>query len=341
MATYNSLDECNRAIAALEALGLPVPQEILDQQAKFETEQEIIEDAIAEDIIGTSVEETEETINMKDEKSDENSSKKNSGSTKSKTKSIWRKILHFIILTIIFALIIVGAIWTYGAYIKIKERQETQELTETIFNNLYNSSPELAYNTALTLLSEEVLESNNIKLSTEQYKESALDKIKKLAEDGYDRAQYSLGMYYAGYRFEEKRYSHYSKDITSDSIEYDKAAYWWLQSANQGNPKAMSNIASSYLIGQGVAENPEKALYWYRKSIEKGGDAAALYLGDCFRDGLKVKIQKKVKDYWGYKWVDDYKVILEANIDSAIYYWNLADERGHPKAKDRLQKIYE
>ena len=180
----------------------------------------------------------------------------------------------------------------------------------------------------------------------------AWTKIVQIAEDGNSNAQFMLGVRYGGYDFEIEEWK-YNTEGWHRNPYYDmeKAAYWYLQSAQQGNPAAQNNLGNCYKNGNGVKKDIEEAVKWYRLSAANGDNYGQLYLGDCFRDGHK----KYIGEHWekdadagyyswsykiGYHKVSDYKPIIEQNLDSAFYYWNLSAKQGNVSAKERLQKIY-
>ncbi|MCQ2274587.1 MAG: sel1 repeat family protein [Bacteroidales bacterium] len=170
--------------------------------------------------------------------------------------------------------------------------------------------------------------------------DKAIESLERIAEGGYYRASFMLGLWYAGYSFRNQAFT------IESGRNMEKAAYWYLQAANQGHADAMSLLGQMFFKGVGVSKDLEKAVYWYKESTKYGGADAALLLGDCFRDGVKIEIGSHEKTvyrhgyFWDYVTVTDYKTVIIQNMDSAFYYWKLADKRGCEDAKDRLQKIY-
>ncbi len=75
--------------------------------------------------------------------------------------------------------------------------------------------------------------------------------ILKMAENGDPFAQNETGKIYY------------------ETENYDKAFYWWSESAKQGYVAAHNNIALCYSEGKGVAQNKEKAVEIYKKLAEK------------------------------------------------------------------------
>jgi TPR repeat protein len=194
------------------------------------------------------------------------------------------------------------------------------------------------------------LDDNNLSFLTTE----AWSTIERLANGGNANAQFMLALLYHGYEFDRERWNRNDGSYrrSNPNFDYERAAYWYLQSANQGNDDAMNNLANLYYDGNGVEQDYDKAVYWKKLSAEKGNDLAQLLLGDYYRDGIKVKIGYewvKTPDYIGYyNWTYKsgyekktiYKTILKQDIDSAKYWWRKSASQGNETAKKRLEKIY-
>lgn len=86
--------------------------------------------------------------------------------------------------------------------------------------------------------------------------DSVIFYLKKAAEAGHVKAQYSLGMKYRN-----------GNGVPQDN---QKGFYWILKSANQGYDKAMNNAGYMYRYGIGVTKDMGKALEWFKKAAEQG-----------------------------------------------------------------------
>jgi len=80
--------------------------------------------------------------------------------------------------------------------------------------------------------------------------------ILPLAEKGFAKAQYNLGVMYGN-----------GKGVAKD---YSKAIKWWNHAANQGNGKAQYNLGVMYEEGKGVKKNLKKAANWYQLASNQG-----------------------------------------------------------------------
>ena len=143
--------------------------------------------------------------------------------------------------------------------------------------------------------------------------EDAINELRKMAESGNVNAQFRLGVHYEGLDWEKWQWG--------DVRDAERAAYWYLQAAEQGHSAAQNNLSSFYEQGKGVEKNLQKALYWLYKAVENNEDFALRRLGDHYRDGLYPYISK--------------------DINKAKEYWKKAADLGDEDARKRLEKIYE
>jgi hypothetical protein len=139
-----------------------------------------------------------------------------------------------------------------------------------------------------------------------QAKEDAeqLNALKKRAERGNARAQFSLGLcYYWG---------------SSVAQDYAEAAKWYRKAAEQGNADAQYNLGVCYTEGQGVEKDYTEAVKWYRAAAEQGSPLAQYNLGVCYTEGQGVE-----KDY-----------------TEAVKWWRKAAEQDDAQAQCNLAVCY-
>jgi len=193
--------------------------------------------------------------------------------------------------------------------------------------------------------------------------------LKMGAEEGDAKAQFALGCYYGGCNYcDEKGGWNDYYTLDGKNIDNAKAAYWYLQSSNQGFARATGNLGNAYMNGKGVPEDEIKGLDLIRKAAELGDEFYQRRLGDYYRDGVQMKVgshkeiqkavygkayrsEDKIREYWDdskMEWVKyyqvevvDYKTILPKDIKQAQYWWKKAADHGDETAKERLQQIYE
>jgi hypothetical protein len=78
---------------------------------------------------------------------------------------------------------------------------------------------------------------------------------RKSAEQGYAKAQHSLGgMYFRG---------------TGVSKDYAEAARWWRKAAEQGVTEVQINLGLMYANGQGVPQDQVQAFKWYNVAVSR------------------------------------------------------------------------
>lgn len=277
-------------------------------------------------------------------------------------KSRWeatrlKKILKWSIISILslaFAMGIGSGIWYYIDEVRPQKEAERiladgmLELNNLKGDELFVKCNNIIRYHTIPKCGKEWRDRNNLNELTSL----AWAKISILAENGNSDAQFMLGVRYGGYDFESEKWNYNTEGWRRNPYyDMEKAAYWYLQAAQQGNPTAQNNLGNCYENGNGVKKNVEEAVKWFRLSAASGNDYGQLNLGDCFRDGHK----KYIGEHWekdtdagyyswayklGYHKVSDYSIVIEQNLDSAKYYWQLSAAQGNETAKERLQKIY-
>ncbi len=100
------------------------------------------------------------------------------------------------------------------------------------------------------------------------------DATKKLAEQGYILAQFSLGLMYAN-----------GEGVPQNDKE---AVKWFTKAAEQGEATAQFNLGLMYAKGQGVPQNDKEAVKWYTKAAEQGHAMAQFNLGLMYAKGQGV-----------------------------------------------------
>lgn len=166
--------------------------------------------------------------------------------------------------------------------------------------------------------------------------EKGIEIIRNAAEKGNADAQFTLGTIYAGLRLDSEN-PKYSKNFTMQDSkpDYERAAYWFNESASQGNPRATATLAQCYRLGLGVEKDLIKASKLCKEAAEKGDNFAQLNYGDMFRDG-EVWFQTEPNSKSG-----EYILInAKPNIERAKEWWTKAMKNGNEEAKERLEKIY-
>lgn len=255
----------------------------------------------------------------------------------------------------------------------IKPEKDGESIYQSEINNINNLQGE-----ELQARCEDIIRNHNIPKTGKYYIDNdnitkltniSWEKIGKLAQSGNRDAQFLLALKYNGYDFHNQRWDTRTTEnglYYNSDLDYDKAAYWYLQAANQGHSTAQSNLGNCYEKGNGVQRNMKEAVKWYQISAENGNQWGQLNLGDCYRDGVKVKVGshkedikttsysynkgEKIREYYDHNTmefvkiyrieVDDYEYIIPQDMEQALYWWKKSAAQGNDQAKERLQKIY-
>ena len=94
---------------------------------------------------------------------------------------------------------------------------------------------------------------------------------------------------------------------TATPAQRAEAAYWYLQSARQGQSQSTCAIGEFYLHGIAVPQSDREAAYWFRKSAKKGNSWAAYLLGEMYLAGRGVKADKREAIRWLKQGSDVYR----------------------------------
>ncbi|MDE6000717.1 MAG: sel1 repeat family protein, partial [Clostridia bacterium] len=148
--------------------------------------------------------------------------------------------------------------------------------------------------------------------------ELSFDELLKLAESGEAEAQYKLALRY-----------HKANGVEED---FEKAMYWYEQSANQGYLNAQAwlgcNYRNGYNYGMCVDVDYEKALYWYGKAAEQG-DAESIEEIKTIREIIRLQEEYNRKYGLDINLDEELKAAEQGNVDSqmkvANYYENATD----------------
>jgi len=128
--------------------------------------------------------------------------------------------------------------------------------------------------------------------------------IKPLAEQGYAKAQYNLGVLY-------------NKGIGVPQ-DYTEAMKWYRKAAEQGLADAQYNLGVMYHEGEGIPQDYAEGMKWFQKAAEQENADAQYNLGVMYHKGEGIP-----PDY----------------IETSKWYWKAA-EQGHADAQYSLGAMY-
>jgi S1-C subfamily serine protease len=98
--------------------------------------------------------------------------------------------------------------------------------------------------------------------------------------------------------------------------DYATALRFYHAAANQGDARAIRQIAAMYLMGEGLPHSDSEALKWYSLAAERGDSIAQSFLGSAYQDGDIVP--RSYAD--AAKWLT-----LAARQGEEIAQWRLAE----------------
>ena len=131
-----------------------------------------------------------------------------------------------------------------------------------------------------------------------------------------------------------------------------------LKSAEQGDASSQYEVARCYAKGKGAKKDLKKAFKWYQQAAEQKHTEACFELASCYEQGLgveadkgkafqyylqsqnaQVSYAKKKEMYYclGYCYANG--IGTKVSYPEAKYYYGLAAEGGHEKAKEGLAAI--
>lgn len=125
------------------------------------------------------------------------------------------------------------------------------------------------------------------------------------------------------------RYANGSKGASKNA---EKAAYWFLQGANNGNKYAQNNIAWRYYESNGVRKDLAKALYWFDKSGKQHFHKASLKAGKMYfyGEGTEVNYPKALAHF---------KDAAFGDIAEGKYFYALCFAFGYGTDKDATKAL--
>ena len=141
--------------------------------------------------------------------------------------------------------------------------------------------------------------------------EKALKLYRQSAQQGYDEAQYVLGLYYKDDL----------TDIPNVNIDFAKSAEWFKKAAVQNHTGALFHLALLYRNGDGVPKDNIKSIKLCHKAAQQGHDYAQFILGLYYSGGLK-GMGEAAKD-----------------IAKAIEWFKKSAEQGNEEAKAELEAL--
>jgi TPR repeat protein len=114
--------------------------------------------------------------------------------------------------------------------------------------------------------------------------ETALARLRPLAEKGDPNAQFLLGMLHDA-----------GKGVPQDSAA---AASWYRRAAEQDHLLAQLYLGALFYTGQGVRQDHAQAARWFQAPADGGNDQAQFYLGSMYATGSGVEKDESRAIQW-------------------------------------------
>ena len=114
----------------------------------------------------------------------------------------------------------------------------------------------------------------------------AADWFLRAAKQGHKNAQYEMGLLY--------------KNGLGVKKDYQTAFDYFNSAADQGQKDALFELGNYYFFGLDGPPDIVQSLIWYKNAAEKNHGAAQYQLGKIYKEGIGVKVNKKL----GKKWLD-------------------------------------
>jgi TPR repeat protein len=134
--------------------------------------------------------------------------------------------------------------------------------------------------------------------------------IEALASEGYSPAQSILGNYYY--------YGRETNEGYGVEKDWEKANKWYSKAADQGDPRGLNNLGTSYMEGEGVEKDEAKGFGLFREAAKKGYPQAQNNLARCFYFGQAV----------------------DRDLERATFWYRRAAFRGNPAAQGSFGALY-
>lgn len=147
-----------------------------------------------------------------------------------------------------------------------------------------------------------------------------VEKITRLAHQGNDTAQYTLGFMYdngqgvaqnhviaaqwyqkaAIHGFADAQFKLGGMYYKGRGVKqnYLTAAQWFRKAAIQGDVAAQSTLGSMYVSGKGVKKNDTAAAQWFRKAAVQGDAGSQFMLGTFYEKGQGIAFDIVQAHFW-------------------------------------------
>ena len=138
--------------------------------------------------------------------------------------------------------------------------------------------------------------------------EEAFTYVRSAAMRGHKEAQFELGLWYMTG----------NRGVRED---FEQAAKWIEQAAQQGQPDALTYIWQLYFYGRGVAQSDRRALQWLQRGAGAGLPMSAYYLGLFHYEGIATPVDHAEASIW-------FEDAADQGVPGACYYLGVMSLEG-------------
>lgn len=147
----------------------------------------------------------------------------------------------------------------------------------------------------------------------------------------------------------------YSSGTNNVKQDYLKAAYWFLQAAENGVSNARYNLGVLYHQGMGVEQDINQAIYWYSRAAELGHPEAQYNLGIANIEGIGTNYNPKLavayfrqaaqggvaEAAYNLGLILENGLLGDENLEEAIYWYAKAKSMNNEAAANALSSLME
>jgi TPR repeat protein len=148
--------------------------------------------------------------------------------------------------------------------------------------------------------------------------------LRKAADGGNARAQYSLGMGYL-----------------NSPQDFSEARKWFLKAADQGNADAQYQLGSMYENGKGVPKDSAEAMKWYHKAADQGNVNATGVIAQAEVRKEAEQGNAKAQYQLGMVYINGKGPGTPPDYVEAMKWFRKAADQGNPDAQFQLGSMCE
>ncbi len=145
----------------------------------------------------------------------------------------------------------------------------------------------------------------------------------------------------------------YTAGIGGVDQNFDRAGFWFRESADAGVARAQFNLGALYQQGLGKKRDLKRALYWYREAAKLGNSAAQYNLGIAYIEAIGTNYDPHLAAAFferaanngdieaGYHLGTIYEggLLGEVKLDEALLWYKISADQGVIHAQTAIEKL--